>query len=269
MEIPSTSHPALNFGEAFSSDPSPLSSVVPSPSLSLVSTPASSVFGLPTEVDSVERGPHDLPTFDQRVAQPTQPTLYLPPFLSSLPHTFSDHKPTVSTGLVPKTSKNCLPDIDPASLSLHKALHSFSPTTEDYAAMSYVNAFNWNDLELPEDDEREWYGITFRSTRRQGSDSGPLDEADRLAHEEAVQGGGLILYWCGIPHPDTRRNLATCIWQSRALALASISRPQHIRAMRLAAASYEFYELERWTLRKRAGSTRLEILPYDSGAAGS
>lgn len=169
MDIPNGSQPALNLGEAFSTDPSPLSSVVPSPSLSFVSTPASSVSDLPAEV---ERGLHDPPTFDKQLAQPTQPILYLPPFLSSLPHTFSDHKPAVSTGRVPMTSKNRLPDIDPASLSLHKALHDFSPINEDYAAMPYADAFNWNDLELPEDDERDWYCITFRSIRRPGSDSG-------------------------------------------------------------------------------------------------
>ena len=34
--------------------------------------------------------------------------------------------------------------------------------------------------------------------------------------------------------------------------------------MRLAATSYEVYELERWTLRKTAGSRHLEVLPYDN-----
>ena len=74
----------------------------------------------------------------------------------------------------------------------------------------------------------------------------------------------LIMYWHGIPNPETGLNLATCVWQSRAHAIAANSRPYHIRAMRLAATSYEVYELERWTLRKTAGSRRLEVLPYDS-----
>jgi len=71
------------------------------------------------------------------------------------------------------------------------------------------------------------------------------------------------MYWYGIPDPETGLNLATCVWQSRAHAIAANSRPNHIRAMRLAATSYEIYELERWTLRKTAGSRRLEVLPYD------
>jgi hypothetical protein len=52
------------------------------------------------------------------------------------------------------------------------------------------------------------------------------------------------MYWYGTPHPKTGVNLATCIWQTRAHAVAANSRPHHIRAMRLAAASYEMYDLE-------------------------
>jgi len=58
------------------------------------------------------------------------------------------------------------------------------------------------------------------------------------------------MYWYGVPHPATRDNLATCIWQSRAHAVAANSRPYHAKAARLAAASYEMYTLERYILRK-------------------
>ena len=113
-----------------------------------------------------------------------------------------------------------------------------------------------------------------------------LYEADRQAHEEAVQNGGvsyippsfglqlivfspqLILYWYGIPHPETGLNLATCIWQSRAHAIAANSKPHHVRAMRLAAASYERYELARYRLRKVKGESVLRVEPYDSGDVG-
>jgi hypothetical protein len=76
------------------------------------------------------------------------------------------------------------------------------------------------------------------------------------------------MYWYGTPDPETGLNLATCVWQSRAHALAAYGRPDHIRAMRVAAASYERYELDRWTLRKTVGSRRLEVLPYSEGTAG-
>ena len=76
------------------------------------------------------------------------------------------------------------------------------------------------------------------------------------------------MYWYGIPDPATGRNLATCIWQSRAHALAANGRPHHIRAMRLAAASYDTYDLERHTLRKARGSRGVSIEPFTGGAVG-
>ena len=76
------------------------------------------------------------------------------------------------------------------------------------------------------------------------------------------------MYWYGIPDAETGVNLATCVWQTRAHAIAANSRPDHIRAMRLAGSSYELYEMQRWTLRKTIGSRRLEVLPFNQGAAG-
>jgi len=158
-------------GEASSSDPSPLSSTVTSPDLSLVSTPASSVFEvqLPKEA---KRDPHDLPVFDKEtLTNPRQPILYLPPILSSLPQTYEESKTTALTGRVLKATDSHLPDIDPASLSLHKALHNFTPVTEKYATTLYAEAFNWDELELPEEDEHDWYGVSFRSLRKADSES--------------------------------------------------------------------------------------------------
>ena len=95
-----------------------------------------------------------------------------------------------------------------------------------------------------------------------------LYEADKKAHEEAVSNGGLIMYWYGTPHPVTGLNLATCIWQSRAHAIAGISGPHHIQAMKLAAQSYERYDLERWVLRKVAGEAELQLEKYTGGDVG-
>lgn len=116
-----------------------------------------------------------------------------------------------------------------------------------------------------------------------------LYDADRAAHEEAVRNGGvcfifgfsardfptdafvffkLILYWYGIPDAETGLNLATCVWQSRAHAIAANSGPDHIRAMRIAVSSYQHYSLERWTLRKTRGSRRLEVVPYEQDTTG-
>ncbi|THH27843.1 hypothetical protein EUX98_g6335 [Antrodiella citrinella] len=223
---------------------------------------ASSRIDTPIEGLVATNDPHHLPTFDSKtLTAPTAPILYLPPLLSSLPpglgHVFTSQ---LDAQRRPLNTETRLPDIDPVSLALHKALHHFQPVTPEYSATPYEDAFNWSELHLPEDSEREWYCVVFRSK--------PLYEADRKAHEEAVQNGGLILYWYGIPHPKTGLNLATCIWQSRQHAIAANSRPHHVRAMRLAAASYERYELNRYRLSKVKGETTLRITPFDSGDVG-
>ncbi|KAJ3570959.1 hypothetical protein NP233_g4063 [Leucocoprinus birnbaumii] len=220
---------------------------------------------------SQERNPHDVPIFDSKsLTEPVAPVLYLPPLLSSLPEKidFQPEETQVDAEFPPLVTETRLPNIDPASLSLHKALHRFRPITPEYASTPYAGAFNWGELRLPEEEEREWYCVVFRSRRKAGSDGGSLYEADKLAHEEAIRNGGLIMYWYGIPHPQTGMNLATCIWQSRKHATAANSRPHHIRAMRLAAESYEVYDLERYRLSKRKGEAQVTIEPYTSGDVG-
>ncbi|KAL0072345.1 hypothetical protein AAF712_000108 [Marasmius tenuissimus] len=205
--------------------------------------------------------PHQLPNFDSGA-----PVLYLPPLLSSLPLNF-ERAPLTSEN-PPLYTETHLPNIDPASLSLHKALHRFRPIDGNYASTPYGDAFNWSNLILPEDDEREWYCVVFRSKRKPGSDGGSLYDADKKAHEEAISNGGLIMYWYGIPNSETGMNLATCIWQSRKHAAAANSRPHHINAMKLAKDSYEIYNLERHVLKKEKGSTHVEILPFEGGDVG-
>jgi len=234
------------------------------------STPLEVVSPSPTRANWLHTNdPHRLPDFDSSaLAAPRTPILYLPPLLSSLPSGVAHSFISLDKHNRPLNTETRLPDIDPASLALHKALHRFQPITSEYAETAYEDAFNWASLELPEGDEREWYCVVFRSKRKEGSDGGPLYEADRKAHEEAVQNGGLILYWYGTPHHKTGLNLATCIWQSRQHAIAANSRPHHIRAMRLAAASYERYELLRYRLIKTKGEAGLHLAPYDQGDVG-
>ncbi|KAG6862261.1 hypothetical protein C0995_002192 [Termitomyces sp. Mi166 len=216
---------------------------------------------------TVERNPHDLPTFDSGyLTHPQVSVLYLPPLLSSLPEQYPSEP--IPTDHPPVVTATRLPNIDPASLSLHKALHHFKPVDADYAGKHYGEAFNWSQLVLPEDEEREWYCVIFRSKRKSGSDGGALYDADKVAHEEAIRNGGLILYWYGIPDPITGMNLATCIWQSRRHAVAATSRPHHIKAMKLAVQSYEVHFLERHILRKVKGSTGLKIEPFVGGEVG-
>lgn len=125
----------------------------------------------PTE-DVTPHDPHHLPTFDETtLTAPTAPILYLPPLLSSLPPGYT-HPPEPTSNYRPLTTDTHLPDIDPVSLLLHKALHNFQPVTSEYSVTPYDKAFNWKDLTLPEDSEREWYCVVFRSKRKEGSDGG-------------------------------------------------------------------------------------------------
>jgi hypothetical protein len=238
-------------------------------------------------VACVDKDPHIAPSISNL---DSETILYLPPLLSSLP-------PTQSNEFLPRSdhtpyTETHLPDIDPVSLSLHKALHHFCALDDKYASRPYQEAFNWDEVAqwMEEDEEREWYIVAFRSQRRDGSDgtrkilfSGyffhwstdgalihllALYNADKLAHEEAVKNGGLIMYWYGVPDPETGLNLATCIWQSRAHAIAANPRPKHAQAAKLAKSSFSTYALERYILRKVKGRRELDILEYVSGEVG-
>lgn len=155
-----------------------------------------------------ERDPHALPTFtDASLHEPTSPVLYLPPLLSALPrhitntnakeasagnhefyNQYYDRTTSHPTGLdIPKLpphpdrlhpTATRLPDIDPASLALHRALHFLKPR-DGFAKLPYAEAFNWGEIGaayrsdgVPRGEiEREWYIVAFRSRRREGSDS--------------------------------------------------------------------------------------------------
>lgn len=73
------------------------------------------------------------------------------------------------------------------------------------------------------------------------------------------------MYWYGVPHPISGVNLATCIWQSRTAARKAIGGPEHIKAMRLASVSYDFYRLERYVLRKVKGEEGVSVEEYREG----
>jgi hypothetical protein len=126
---------------------------------------------LPNKSTGFNRDPHSIPLFDsQSLCESQTPVLYLPPLLSALPEGLTSHP--VFSDNPPVVTETRLPDIDPASLSLHKALHRFTPVNSEYASTPYAKAFNWADLVLPEEAAREWYCVVFRSKRKVGSDGG-------------------------------------------------------------------------------------------------
>lgn len=115
------------------------------------------------------RDTHNIPNFSSQSKFDDAPVLYLPPLLSSLPDRYSVAE-APSNSSSPVTTETRLPDIDPTSLSLHRALHQFRPSSPDYANTPYEKAFNWSELRLPKYEEREWYCVVFRSKRKAGSD---------------------------------------------------------------------------------------------------
>ncbi|ORY32494.1 hypothetical protein BCR39DRAFT_478691 [Naematelia encephala] len=207
---------------------------------------------------------HHLPSPRDEI--PSDPILYLPPLLSPLPASVPRRPQDPSTKDW-ATFETRLPDIDPASLALHQALHHFRPLNSGYAQEDYDKAFNWDELTLPKEIAREWYCVVFRSRRNPESSSLSLYKADREAHEEAVRNGGLVMYWYGVPD-ETGLNLATCIWQSRRHAVNAISGPKHIQAMKQAKDAYERYDLERWVLSKERGQSTVSLSKWQGGDVG-
>ncbi|KAK0555081.1 hypothetical protein OC846_000178 [Tilletia horrida] len=136
-----------------------------------------------------------------------------------------------------------------------------SRSAKALAAVQIVRrVFNWDSLpDLPQDLEQTWYGVAFRSARREGSESTNLYEADRRAHEEAVASGGLLMYWYGAPHPITGENLATCVWTSRSDAIQASSLPFHAEAAAHSLPAFRVFDLTRYAVRKRRGETKVHI----------
>jgi hypothetical protein len=87
---------------------------------------------------------HHLPSPNSII--PSDPILYLPPLLSPLPTSIPHHKHHGPNEETLSNFETRLPDIDPASLELHQALHSFTPVDAGYAAKHYDEAFNWDEL---------------------------------------------------------------------------------------------------------------------------
>lgn len=102
------------------------------------------------------RAPTDIPDLRRT---PSSELLYLPPLLSLLPTQSRDAEPITPFSFDQPAvgfTKSRLPSIDEASIALHHALKHFRPTTENYAYGAYEDAFNWEELVLPEEVEREW-----------------------------------------------------------------------------------------------------------------
>ena len=103
---------------------------------------------------------------------------------------------------------------------LAKALTLFKQVRHDYATAPYAESFNWAhvigflrtlvEAECTYDwEQQSFYIIVFRSQLPPATDRTHLAKLDRLSHAEAMESGGLLKYWFGVPDANGR-NLATC-----------------------------------------------------------
>lgn len=146
---------------------------------------------------------------------------------------------------------------------------AFAAPSEAQGSLDLVRGvLGWQHLRLPPSVEGTWYGVIFRSRRRVGSDGSGLYAADRLAHEEAVGAGGLMMYWYGAPD-ELGSNLATCVWTSRRAAREASSLPLHAKAAAHSRDAYESFQLSRYALVKKEGETGVHIEEWDDGLAHS
>lgn len=102
---------------------------------------------------------------------------------------------------------------------LAKAFTVLSPIRDDYATVPYPDAFNWDLVvsvlrSLVETEGYAWkhqlfYIVVFRSQVSPMTDRSHLAMLDERSHAEAMESGGLLKYWFGIPDINGR-NMATC-----------------------------------------------------------
>ncbi len=158
---------------------------------------------------------------------------------------------------------------------LAKALTVMAPLRDDFAIAPYVDAFNWSSVvsvlkSLVGAESYAWkhqlfYIVVFRSQVPPTTDRLHLAALDKRSHAEAMESGGLLKYWFGIPDANGR-NIATCkspkqslcvetkqpiilgIWREREDAKRGSIGLGHKEAMRAMVNMYSEWKLERLTL---------------------
>ncbi|KAI9778925.1 MAG: hypothetical protein M1835_004809 [Candelina submexicana] len=154
---------------------------------------------------------------------------------------------------------------------LAKALTNLRTVRHDYATAPYVNSFNWQFVvgllrSLAEAEGYQWlresfYIIVFRSQVPPTTDRSHLASLDEKAHEEAMESGGLLKYFFGVP--DTAgRNLATCVWRDRDDAKRGGAGEGHRQAMRATAGLYTEWKVERLRLNIEKGAYEWSIVEW-------
>ena len=193
----------------------------------------------------------------------------------------------------PYTSRSHLLDLSTVNLEcqlLARALVSMRPVRTDYATAPYDAAFNWSEVvanlgrsllaEQRRFVETRFYIVVFRSQVPRSTDRSKLGVLDELAHEEAMESGGLLKYWFGTPDRNGR-NLATCtaadahisysvtlltsvagVWRHREDARLGGAGPGHAKAMQETKALYTEWRVERLSLNISRGAQSWTITKW-------
>ncbi|KAI9722295.1 MAG: hypothetical protein M1812_001767 [Candelaria pacifica] len=154
---------------------------------------------------------------------------------------------------------------------LAKALTTLRTVRDDYATADYVDSFNWRsvvgllkslaDAEGYQWQQQSFYIVVFRSQVPPTTDRSDLALLDEKAHEEAMESGGLLKYFFGVPDVNGR-NLATCVWRDRDDAKRGGAGEGHRRAMRATAGLYTEWKVERLRLAIEKGAHEWSIVEW-------
>src|ERR687894_2587627 len=131
---------------------------------------------------------------------------------------------------------------------LHRACQQISPIHPDYAMRPIQDGFSWSSSLTGCAFDR-LYLVVFRSVRRRTADLDLLREHDDRAYEKALESGGLLRYFKGNAN-ERRECLSFCLWETRGQAERAAGGASHVGAARIAAQTYERYDLERYHLAK-------------------
>jgi hypothetical protein len=127
-----------------------------------------------------------------------------------------------------------------------------------YSLLPVERGFNWNDA-FADVDAGKWYLVVFRSKHRAYADEGYLAWLDREASKAAMRTPGFMYYFMGVPMKDGHC-LSFCLWQTQEAARIASADPAHREAMICGLPSFEYYDLERYHVRKSHGLITFERL---------
>lgn len=146
--------------------------------------------------------------------------------------------------------------VDP---TLGNALSRLTYTDSRYMTLPIQEGFNWSEC-FAHIDSGEWYLVVFRSRHRPDIDRDALSETDERAQIEARQSPGFLYYFTGTPNQNGHC-LSFCLWENQHMAQLASRRPRHQEAQQLADSAYEYYQLERYFVRKTTtpDGSRLEF----------